>query len=398
MRLIAHLRKYAVALVVFTFPLSIFAQSDTIKIPGHNALRKFSLQGMYQMGYVFATNPFLKGINIESERIKAFQAFSLKFSEQTTGKKDWDQLYKYPQYGAGLYVADFFNPEEIGVPIAVYGFFNAPFKRWNKLTFNYEIGFGATFHWKAFNPVTNQYNVAIGSRESFLIDAGLNLEYLLTKRIELEGGFSLTHFSNGALKKPNFGINTLAPKISLKYNFYDKPVFLKQPIPAFKSKNEWLISAFGGLKNVIFDSANITILEKYEGVDFPVFGISTIFNRQVSYKSKFGIGATFSYNGAVNAQAAVEKNDLEAETGNFGEKILVSIYPSYELVINKASIILQPAFYVYRRKLLNQSPVFHQRIGLKYYITNRLFAGITLVDYKFHVSDFIEWNIGYRIK
>ena len=398
MRLIAHLRKYAVALVVFTFPLSIFAQSDTIKIPGHDALRKFSLQGMYQMGYVFATNPFLKGINIESERIKAFQAFSLKFSEQTTGKKDWDQLYKYPQYGAGLYVADFFNPEEIGVPIAVYGFFNAPFKRWNKLTFNYEIGFGATFHWKAFNPVTNQYNVAIGSRESFLIDAGLNLEYLLTKRIELEGGFSLTHFSNGALKKPNFGINTLAPKISLKYNFYDKPVFLKQPIPAFKSKNEWLISAFGGLKNVIFDSANITILEKYEGVDFPVFGISTIFNRQVSYKSKFGIGATFSYNGAVNAQAAVEKNDLEAETGNFGEKILVSIYPSYELVINKASIILQPAFYVYRRKLLNQSPVFHQRIGLKYYITNRLFAGITLVDYKFHVSDFIEWNIGYRIK
>jgi len=398
MRLIAQLRKYAVALVVFTFPLSIFAQSDTIKIPGHNALRKFSLQGMYQMGYVFATNPFLKGINIESERIKAFQAFSLKFSEQTTGKKDWDQLYKYPQYGAGLYVADFFNPEEIGVPIAVYGFFNAPFKRWNKLTFNYEIGFGATFHWKAFNPVTNQYNVAIGSRESFLIDAGLNLEYLLTKRIELEGGFSLTHFSNGALKKPNFGINTLAPKISLKYNFYDKPVFLKQPIPAFKSKNEWLISAFGGLKNVIFDSANITILEKYEGVDFPVFGISTIFNRQVSYKSKFGIGATFSYNGAVNAQAAVEKNDLEAETGNFGEKILVSIYPSYELVINKASIILQPAFYVYRRKLLNQSPVFHQRIGLKYYITNRLFAGITLVDYKFHVSDFIEWNIGYRIK
>jgi len=61
-------------------------------------------------------------------------------------------------------------------------------------------------------------------------------------------------------------------------------------------------------------------------------------------------------------------------------------------------MILQPAFYIYRRSLLNQSPVFHQRLGLKYHFTDRFFIGITLVDYKFHVSDFIEWNIGYRLK
>jgi hypothetical protein len=90
------------------------------------------------------------------------------------------------------------------------------------------LGFGATFNWQAFNPLTNKYNVAIGAGESFLIDAGLNFDYQLTNRINLSLGFSLTHFSNGALKKPNFGINTIAPKVSLKYNFRDIPEFIKQ--------------------------------------------------------------------------------------------------------------------------------------------------------------------------
>jgi hypothetical protein len=159
-----------------------------------------------------------------------------------------------------------------------------------------------------------------------------------------------------------------------------------------------LISVFGGVKYVIFDSLNFGIIEKYEGVNFPVFGVSTTFNRQIGYKSKIGIGMSFSYNGTVNAQVAVDDNELEAVEGPFGDKLQVSIYPSYELVIDKFSLILQPAFYIYRKTLKNQSPVFHQRIGVKYHFSNNFFAGITLRDYKFHVSDFIEWNVGYRIK
>jgi len=191
---------------------------------------------------------------------------------------------------------------------------------------------------------------------------------------------------------------TIAPKISLKYNFYEPPSFIKQEIPEYKKENEWLISVFGGKKNVIFDSVNIDIIEKYEGVNFPVFGVSTTINRQISYKSKIGIGMSMSYDGSINAQVAVDANELEAVDGPFSDKLQVSIYPSYEFVINRFSLILQPAFYIYRKKLKNQSPVFHQRIGIKYHFSDNFYAGITLRDYKFHVSDFIEWNVGYQIK
>ena len=138
-------------------------------------------------------------------------------------------------------------------------------------------------------------------------------------------------------------------------------------------------------------------MEKYEGLYFPVFGISTVYNRQISYMSKIGFGMTVSYNGSVNAQVAIEENELDPVDGPLGDKIQLSIYPSYELVVNKVSIILQPAFYLYRKKFTDQTPVFHQRIGIKYHVSDNIFAGITLRDYSFHVSDFIEWTIGFRI-
>lgn len=230
-----------------------------------------------------------------------------------------------------------------------------------------------------------------------MIDAGLNLTYTLSDRIDIQTGFSLTHFSNGGIKKPNFGINTIAPKISLKYNFDDRSEFLKREIPEFESRNEWLISAFAGVKNVVYDTVSIEIMEKYEGVFYAVYGISSTFNRQISYKSKIGVGMTLSYDGSVNAQLAIDNNEIEVVDGPLSDKLQLSIYPSYELVLNKVSLILQPAFYLYRKKLAIQSPVFHQRIGLKYHISDKVFFGITLRDYAFHVSDYIEWTVGYRI-
>jgi hypothetical protein len=381
---------------LFLIPFQLLAQNnDKFKTQFFN---NTAIEGMHQNGYIFPTNDFVRGHNTEKDTIDAFRAFSLKFSKQTTGEHQWEQLFNYPRYGIGFSLYDFHNPEEIGTPLAVYGFFNAPFKRWEKWSLNYEIGFGATFNWKYFNPVTNKYNTAIGAGQSFYIDAGLLVNYQLNQHLNMETGFSLTHFSNGALKKPNKGLNTIAPKISVKYSFDEFPTFSKREIKTFQAKNEYLLSLFVGKKNVIFNDANIDVVEKFEGINFPVFGISSIYNRQVSYKSKFGIGMSLSYNGAINAQVAVDNNELEATDGWFADKLQISIYPSYELIVNKFSLVLQPAFYIYRKKLKNQTPVFHQRIGLKYRISKKLFTSITLRDYKFQVSDFIEWHIGYKIK
>jgi len=374
--------------------ISIAQSADTTLIKTTN---NYSISSLYQQGYVFPTNKFVRGSNTEKEVINTFQTLSIRFTNQTYGKNLWEQFYNYPQWGIGLSVYDFYNPEEIGNPIALYGFFNAPFKRWDRLTLNYEIGFGATFNWRHFDPVSNSNNIAIGAGESFYIDAGMNLQYNLTKHFDIETGFSLTHFSNGALKKPNFGLNTIAPKISIKYNFYDRHEFIKHEISEYRAEKKWIVSMFIGGTNVIFDSVNVDIQEKYEGVSFPVVGITSTLNWHIWRKSKIGIGMAFTYNGSVNAQVAINNNELDVKDGLFTDKLQISIFPSYEFVVHRFSLILQPAFYLYRKNLANQTPVFHQRIGLKYHFSKDFFVGIILRDYKFHVSDFVEWNIGYRI-
>jgi hypothetical protein len=383
--------------ILLNFPQFVNAQIDSTNLLKNRIWNNLSIQASYQNGYVFGTNDFIKGNNAISDTINDFQALSFRLSKQTVGKKLWEQLYKYPEYGIGLYLADFQNPVEIGYPFGIYGFFNAPFKRWREFNFTYEIGFGATFNWKKYDPISNKYNISLGAGQSFLIDAGVSMQYFLTHNLIVEGGFSLTHFSNGALKMPNKGLNTIAPRLSIKYSFYEQPEFIENKVPEYSPNNEWLFTIFGGAKNVIFDSVDVDLVEKYEGLNYPVFGASMTFNRQVSYKSKIGLGMSVSYNGAYDAQVAVDNNELEPIYGSFSDKLQLSIFPSFELVVHKVSLLLQPAFYLYRKKTKNQSPIFYQKIGLKYHITDRFFLGMTLRDYKFHVSDFIEWNIGYRV-
>ena len=110
-------------LLFLLFPPFLKAQDDSTTTVKKRIWINTSLQAGYQKGYVFATNDFLRGTNIEASRINAFQTFSLKFSTQTTGDKLWQQLYKYPNWGIGVYVADFYNPEEIGIPFALLWLF-----------------------------------------------------------------------------------------------------------------------------------------------------------------------------------------------------------------------------------------------------------------------------------
>lgn len=381
---------------IFTiYTCTLFAQTDTSDVHIHWYWNKLSLTGMYQNGKVMPTNVFIKGSNANSTVIEDYQSFSLKLSSQSTGEHLWEQLCNYPSWGVSFNALDFYNKKEIGFPIAVLGFINAPIVRSGRLALNYEFGFGVTFNWKSFNPLTNKYNVAIGAGQAFMSDAGLNISYELTDHIDLVGGASFSHFSNGAIKLPNFGINAIGPKVSLKYNFYNRPKYIKHEIPKFTPKNEWIVSTFAGMKNVIYDSLNVSVSEKYKGAFFPVYGVSVLFNRQISYSSKIGIGMTLNYNESINAQVAVDNNKITDVDGPLINGVQVSVYPSYEVCADKVSLVLQPAFYILRKSSKNQSPVFHQRVMIKYHISDKVFAAITLRDYSMH-ADFVEWTLGYR--
>lgn len=361
------------------------------------AKHRFAISIIYENGSVFPTNNFVKGVNLEKTPIKNYSAYSARLVFQTSGKKLWQQLYGYPTWGIGVNVSNFHNPEEMGTPVSAYLFLNAPFHSWNRLSFNYEIDFGLTANWKKFNPINNQYNIAIGAGETVYIYLGTGIYYQISNHWQAGLSLGLTHFSNGALKKPNFGINTFSPRIGIKYNIKNISKITRTDIPSFKKFNSLEFKFFTGLKNVIYDSLNLNILTISKGVYFPVFGFSTTFSRQLTYKSKIGFGMAVSFDGSVNARAAIEEGRIEVQEPPLTDQLRLSIFPSYELVMGPYSLFIQPGFYLFRKKFSNQVPFSYQRIGLSYAITKRINAGIALRAYNFHISDFIEWSIGYKL-
>lgn len=181
--------KILILSILTNIPIILFSQADSTE-PKKNFWSNKSISVSYQNGYIFPTNIFLRGQNASAKQLDDYQSMSLRFIMQTTGENAWEQLFNYPRWGVGLNISDFNHSIEIGRPFALYAFLNAPFARWKNSSFNYELAFGLSTNWKSFNPVTNQYNVAIGAPFAFFIDAGLNYRFAISKRFDLDAGFN----------------------------------------------------------------------------------------------------------------------------------------------------------------------------------------------------------------
>ncbi len=353
-------------------------------------------RSFYQYGFVLPFNDFVTGENGRGYPISNYQAVSLQMGKQTDGRKLWEQIYAYPIWGIGFNTYFFSVRSETGTPFSLYLYMLAPFKRWGTWSLNYEVGFGIAFNWKPYDPESNPYNIAIGSSSTVFFDIGMNVSKKIFKNFEIDLGFSASHFSNGTVKQPNDGINLFAPRIGFKYILQkEEPVFKKQTTPKYEKEYEWLISVNGGFKQLHI--SNLSVFNtKYGGITYGFGGISTTFNRQISHKSKFGIGVDVSYNGATEALADMDDGIIDPVSLQFYQKLALGVYPSFELVVSKVSIILQPGYYIltYDRQI----PAFYQRIGIKYHFIKNVFLGINIRAYNFHIADYVEWNMGYRIK
>lgn len=374
---------------------NIIAQDTIIKRPVNNFI------GItYQAGSVLQTNDFVKGENASKQVIDYFQSLRLEYGVKTDGRKMWHQLYAYPEWGFGLYFANFFNTEELGTPTAFYGFFKGPFLRWKKLSLNYNMGFGLTWNWQPYDSEANPYNIAVGSYKTVYIDAGLSLDWYFSKSFSANVGVSFTHFSNGATAIPNMGLNLFAPSIGVRYNFKkDPPEKIHHEIPEYKDNWEFLIVVGGGIKQMEYDTSNTGLSTKYLGINYGVFTLMPTLNRQISHKVKLGAGLDMAYDGSIDAQIVVGSDgELSHSEVPFTDKLSLSIFGSFELVAGRLSLIVQPGYTFWRYEFEGAKPQFYQRAGIKYIIWDDLFLGINIRAHEFGIADYIEWNAGWAIK
>jgi len=341
------------------------------------------LEGKVYYGYIISHHV---GMEIYSDH---FPAFEVSLTKATYGQKFWQQMFNYPWIGISYWHSGFGNSAYLGTANAIFPYLNFPLIVTDNINIGFRIGAGIGYLSEKFDRLENYKHLAIGTHLNFAGNLTLELRWQASERFVLTGGISLTHFSNGAFKLPNYGINIPAISIGMGYWLQksNKPINrpLYSPVKPFEfhlhRTIEFDLTGVFGFKDMeaVFGGKHIAV---------SVFG--NLF-KPISYKSKLGIGFDVSYDGS--DRAMLERNNIDV--ANNLALVKTGLNFGYELSIDRLSFNLNYGFYLSGRDQ-SDGTAYH-KLSVRYNITKKVFANITLKTH-WGKADYIGWGIGYRFK
>ena len=310
--------------------------------------------------------------------------FLVSINKKSSGKKEWQQVYGYPDYGISFHYLDFKN-HYLGYNVALGLHYNFYFFNRN-LMFRISQGIGMTSN--PYDKETNNKNNAFGTK--FMDNNYFLLQYKkenIIDRIGLQAGFMLTHFSNGRIKSPNSGVNAYAINVGVSYNFEEPLEKQIDTLPKVKFTEPIKYNVV--LRTGMSESPIIASGQK------PFFHVGFYADKRLSRKSAIQLGTeiflTYSYKEFIKYQSIAYPEENVTTDTDFKRG---GIFVGYELFINRISLEAQLGFYVYQ-PYKSDIPVY-DRLGMKYYITKKIYTGLSVKTHIF-LAEAMEFVVGVRL-
>ncbi|MGK6351000.1 acyloxyacyl hydrolase [Parapedobacter sp. DT-150] len=313
-----------------------------------------------------------------------YNGLNLKIGWQTQHGTDiYHQLFNYPIYGIGLYSSTF-RKAAIGTPYALYGFVAVPIKpallrRWD---FNYRISLGLASNFEPYDPEHNPFNGLLGTHRNVFIDLGLQANYKLSDYFQLGAGFAFHHFSNGAIKKPNTGINLVPLTVALTYVPRPGRIdFSTDTIPPLETADQIDLSYAAGVKQL-----------HQGGKRYFKSTLGVFWNRSLNYKWRLGMGANIFY-----SQSGKDRQMSGDDAASFDD--LFSGGPAIvvdHLLTSRLYLSGNVGCYVHRNRFNGETDPVFLRMGVRYRFLDNAYAGVSIKAHKM-VADFAEWTVGYTL-
>lgn len=356
----------------------LYSQSD---IDGKKAAVKNPLiiELEVENGGILATKD-IKNTTFESAY---YNGLNLKIGWKIQNSKDqYFTLYNNPIYGIGFYSSTF-ETDVIGSPYAIYGFVQSPFgnllhKRW---AFDYRIGLGISGNFNPYDEDENPLNIVIGAKNNVYIDLGIRTQYKINPNWRAGLGLAFHHFSNGALRLPNKGVNLVPITASITYQ-PDGTSLLpnKNIIRPYSDKVHYSINYGVGWKQI----------ERDKDHRFFKSTLSAYASKHVSHKWRMGGGIDLFYSASGN-------NDEIAGTKSKKIGAKYSGGPSFYLVhVLNRNLLLNGnvGYYIHNQEFNGEVKRIFLRAGARYYVYKDINAGVSIKAHQ-GKADFIEWTIGY---
>ena len=334
--------------------------------------------------------------------MKGYDALTAAFGWQTDGSETWHHVHNFPSYGIGLYTAWLDNKGEIGQPVSVYGFYRGTLMRSGAHRVGYHVELGLAFNWDCYDALTNEKNITIGSPATVHIGLGAEYTYTVAKRLAIGVGGGLTHFSNGAVRKPNKGLNLGSAQVRVVYLLEEERLPVRR-LDYGKPKGNEVDVTFGfGVKSWEVDTVRHPEFgsEYQNDAKYALATLTATFLHRYCHRGKYGAGLTGVYDEWLDSDVRQVDGKAQPILGPLRHRLCAGAFATHELCIDRLAIVTQLGFYFKQPKFEDKGQkkdISFQRAGVKYTLPFNMQVGLNIFAHRLTKADFIEWNLGYAI-
>jgi len=310
------------------------------------------------------------------------RGFELNYGVWRFDQEGWQRYYNYPEVGVGFSYNSYGNADIYGQGMAIYPYIHIPIVRTARFTVKNKVALGLGYTNNPFDYEKNPRNQIFGARMNAYVGLGIYSGYRVFDNWSVYAAASLNHMSNGAIRKPNNGINTFTLGVGTRYHF------LKNHLPNLKSKdasrtNKRDIQVFLNYGRSQSRDFNFNIYSSGS------FSINHIWYRSV--KSAWSAGLDVVYYGA--APFVYIEPHKYSHVPHF-ERLFYGVWGGRHWLMGETSLFVQVGAYLYS-EIEPPQPVY-PRVGIRHNITDWLVANFS-VKASFFRAEFLEFGLGYRI-
>ena len=308
-------------------------------------------------------------------------AFSVTVNFPTYGKDFWEKLYNYPRPGAGYSFWTLGNNDVFGKAHALYGYINMPIiKHSDKFSLNYQMSIGGAYITKRFDVYENHINRAVSTHANIFFRFGIDAKIKYNPRSELVIEAGGTHFSNGKIKSPNYGLNAGTLSLGFNYLIGNPSEIIQEPVMPESGKHY--------VQSVNY-SAGVKVYDNLAGNNYFTSSLSYNLEIVINQRRRLGGGADLFYDGSINEALAVEEGNQEDEFKNL---FRAGLHISYSARYKQLILGIQAGHYLYTKYTVLTK--IYTRLSVQYMLSDHLSAGLALRSH-FGKADCFELGACY---
>lgn len=296
---------------------------------------------------------------------------------QTNGDKQWHHDFNFPLIELNSFYYDLGNRDVLGKSIGFAAGIYFPYVKKNGWSFGNALSFGLAWVTKKHDVVENPKNNVIGSNFNCLVNMGLRFEKQFSKNI-IGIEVSMAHFSNGAYKLPNLGVNL--PFVGINYTrFFNSLEFKENASQNYISLplRTWSFNTLliGSIKEIYPTGGNT----------YGVVALTNYTQYRVSLKCIIEGGIDAIYNESI----------VKYNKGNHGKikNVQTGVYAAYVLPVNKMQLLVGMGRYVINP--LDPAGQWFHKFGSRFRLTDRLWVNFTIKSH-WAKADYFEYGLIYR--